>query len=410
MLHWYSSEASSIFSFLLLLVFLAQDVYRNWPYTGLGTKWDVCWFLVSCCIGLRYLASGRSHIDGEWASQLQGRRAAVITGSTSGIGFEVADRLFRAGYVLVLIGFDQGRLESVRRRIEGDERSGRIVLFANVDLKDLDSVRRGVAQLTAAEWEGRNSKSALQVALVVHCAATLRRHHRLVKTTMEPRSYHEEMIATNFLGLVLLNELLLPFLRKTADESRSASRIVFVASCAHTYLGLGERRRPLEIIEALDRPGHKDFSLTSFVGVYGLSKLCVLYYCESLSRRLQLEHAGRARSGATSSSSSPSAVIEVCSCHPGIICSGLYRDLIPNWLSSALYIPSLLVFKTCKEGAETVLNCCLTKNIVQGGYYVDCRDYSRHSGGICSLSCMAQNHEAGADVVAWGMKQVGISQ
>jgi NAD(P)-dependent dehydrogenase (short-subunit alcohol dehydrogenase family) len=431
MLHWHSSEATAGLCFVLLLLFIAQDALRHWPYSGLGSKWDTIWFLVSSVVALRYL-SGRQRSDRtEWLSfcgdsrdvavggsaNPGGRRFALVTGATSGIGTEVAAGLLAAGYSLILTGTDAGRLDALARRLRPVDLS-RVLLLPGVDLAKFDTVTKAVKAI--------NETHRIDLSLVVHCAATLTRHYRLLRTTSS--ADHEAMIATNFLGLMLLNELILPNLQNTAEKLRLAtagasnhqknnfavpytSRVVIVGSCAHTYLGIRERRKPLDILMDLHdyrkRGAMKkedDYSLTSFVGVYGLSKLCAMYYCEALNRRLQAEQASKIhQNGALPSSS---VLVEVCCCHPGIICTGLYRDLLPAWIQRGLYYPSLVVAKTCAEGAETVLHCCLSRRVVPGGYYVDCREYGRHADGVYSLSRHALDVEEGSRVVKWGLQQI----
>ena len=66
------------------------------------------------------------------------QKAYIITGPTSGIGRLTALELAKHGTV-VLVGRDRGKLDEVRKAIEG---KGRHAVSVVCDLSDLASVRR----------------------------------------------------------------------------------------------------------------------------------------------------------------------------------------------------------------------------------------------------------------------------
>jgi len=69
------------------------------------------------------------------------RKSAIVTGSTSGIGLGIAERLAEEGVRLILNGFgDPGEIDSIRRRIS--EESGVEVLYHFADLSLPEDVRR----------------------------------------------------------------------------------------------------------------------------------------------------------------------------------------------------------------------------------------------------------------------------
>ncbi|GLZ11600.1 hypothetical protein Acsp04_18350 [Actinomadura sp. NBRC 104425] len=63
-------------------------------------------------------------------------RTALITGSSSGLGLVVADRLARRGASVIMAVRDTDKGERVRAGLQGD------LEVRQVDLSDLDSVRR----------------------------------------------------------------------------------------------------------------------------------------------------------------------------------------------------------------------------------------------------------------------------
>jgi 3-hydroxybutyrate dehydrogenase len=76
-------------------------------------------------------------------------RAAVVTGSTSGIGLGVASALAKAGADVMLNGFgDPAAIEKERRGLE--ERHGVCVLYNGADMTKPDQIRAMIAAATEA--------------------------------------------------------------------------------------------------------------------------------------------------------------------------------------------------------------------------------------------------------------------
>src|ERR1700744_4654347 len=72
-----------------------------------------------------------------------GRKAYIVTGPTSGFGHQTALELARHGTV-ILVGRDSGKLDDVRREIEG---RGGAAVPVTCDLSDPASVRRAGARI-----------------------------------------------------------------------------------------------------------------------------------------------------------------------------------------------------------------------------------------------------------------------
>lgn len=132
------------------------------------------------------------------------RKAYIITGPTSGIGYKTALEMAKHGTV-VLAGRDPGKLGKVQQAIEG---AGQHAVSVVCDLSDLASVRRATAEITAL---------GLPLAGLVNNAGTGQ-----TRATRNAQGW-DTVFVTNHLGPFVLTEALMPHLPDGAD-------VVFVCS------------------------------------------------------------------------------------------------------------------------------------------------------------------------------------
>jgi NAD(P)-dependent dehydrogenase (short-subunit alcohol dehydrogenase family) len=132
------------------------------------------------------------------------RKAYIITGPTSGIGYRTALELAKHGPV-VLVGRDRGRLDEVRKTIE---RAGQQAVPVACDLSDPASVRRAAAEIIALR---------LPLAGLVNNAGIMQ-----MRPTKNAQGW-DTTFATDYLGPFALTEALVPHLPDGAD-------VVFVCS------------------------------------------------------------------------------------------------------------------------------------------------------------------------------------
>jgi NAD(P)-dependent dehydrogenase (short-subunit alcohol dehydrogenase family) len=132
------------------------------------------------------------------------RKAYIITGPTSGIGYGTALELAKHGTV-VLVGRDQEKLDEVRKTIE---RAGQHAVPVVCDLSDLASVRRAAAEIIALH---------LPLAGLVNNAGIME-----MRATKNAQGW-DTAFATNHLGPIALTEALMPQLPDGAN-------VVFVCS------------------------------------------------------------------------------------------------------------------------------------------------------------------------------------
>jgi NAD(P)-dependent dehydrogenase (short-subunit alcohol dehydrogenase family) len=140
-------------------------------------------------------------------------RLAIVTGANSGIGYQTARYLARAGASVILACRNAEKGEAARARIALNQ-PGANVQMRILDVADLDSVRR-----FAAEFLNENRPLDLLINNAGVMAVPDRR--------MTPQNF-EMQFATNHLGHFALTGLLLPALLR-----QPGSRVVTVSSIAH---------------------------------------------------------------------------------------------------------------------------------------------------------------------------------
>ena len=132
------------------------------------------------------------------------RKAYIITGPTSGIGYRTALELSKHG-TIILAGRDRGRLGKVHQVIE---RAGHHAVAVTCDLSDLVSVRRAAAEIAAL---------GLPLAGLVNNAGTTQ-----MRATKNAQGW-DTVFATDHVSPFVLTEALLP-------QLPDGSNVVFVCS------------------------------------------------------------------------------------------------------------------------------------------------------------------------------------
>ena len=194
-------------------------------------------------------------------------RVVLVTGSTGGLGREVALRLAASGTHVIIHGRDTIRGREV---VEEVERAGGSARFYAADFASLDEVRRLASEV-------RRDHQHLD-ALVNNAGIWLTRGDRRLS-----EDGHELHFQVNYLAGYLLTRELLPLLERGAP-----SRIVNVASAAQT---------PIDFDDPMMDEGY------SGGRAYGQSKLAQILYTIDLAERL-------AGSGITVAALHPATLME----------------------------------------------------------------------------------------------------
>lgn len=155
--------------------------------------------------------------------------SVLLTGATSGLGFETSVQLARLGASVTFVARDRDRALKARASIV--ELSGRDdVSFVLADMSDLDSVRR------AAESYLQQHDS---LDVLIHNAGALSRHYETAPSGVEVT------VAAQVLGPFLLTGLLLPALRSPRPGRLGPARVLTVSSG-----GMYSQRFDLDRLEA----------------------------------------------------------------------------------------------------------------------------------------------------------------
>lgn len=80
----------------------------------------------------------------------KGKRVAVLTGATSGLGVEVALALAKADYKLIILARDEELATEICAKIK-EETKNEDISFVKCDLSSLDSVRQAANEIISKE-------------------------------------------------------------------------------------------------------------------------------------------------------------------------------------------------------------------------------------------------------------------
>jgi len=292
---------------------LATPMISRWR-TGLAF---LSALLLSACTTSSSLAQHQPKEDWSLADMpAQNGRIFLVTGGTSGIGYESAKALAAAGAHVIIAARNPERAQVAIASIRQETPEANLQ-FEALDLADLSSVK----------------------ALATRLEATLPRLDGLINNAglMEPSERgtsvdgFEIQFAVNYLGHFALTEELLPLLQK-ADSPR----VVTLSSIAARARGAAINFADLQFEQEYDA------SLA-----YRQSKLACLMFALELQRRSDV-----AGWGITSIAS-----------HPGVS----YTNLLPSQGRSLPPLPFL--FQTAAQGAIPTLYAATAPDAIGGRYY-----------------------------------------
>ncbi len=245
----------------------------------------------------------------------QSGRTMIVTGSNTGIGFEIARVLAQRGARVLLACRSKDKAEAAMARI-GALIPGADLAFLPLDQGDLASVRAAAAIAgQEAQLDGLIKDAGVMVPPLTRTAQGF-----------------EQQFGVNHLGTFALTGLLLPKLAETPG-----SRVVITSSIAHKT-----GRIHFDNLDAAKGYKRGDF--------YSQSKLANLLHMTELDRRLRAAGSSVAAMG----------------CHPGVAASELVRH-IP--LGSLLGAAMGLFLNTAAKGAWPALQAATDPAAQSGDYF-----------------------------------------
>ena len=248
-------------------------------------------------------------------------RLAIVTGANSGIGYQTARYLARAGATVILACRSAAKGEAARAKIVAENAAAKVEVRA-LDVADLDSVRRFAAEFLSASQP---------LDLLINNAGVMAIPER--RTT--PQGF-EMQFGTNHLGHFALTGLLLPALLR-----QPKSRVVTVASIAH-------KGGKLNFDDLNAERGYDPR------GAYQQSKLANLVFGLEFDRRL------RARSADTTS------VIA----HPGVAVTNIISNGMGTGIKGRIVGALLpLVAQSDDRGSWPLVYAATSSEVHGGGYY-----------------------------------------
>lgn len=247
-------------------------------------------------------------------------RTAVVTGATSGLGYETARALAEAGAEVVLTGRDE------RKGLQAVESISRAVAGARVHFEPLDLA--SLASVAAFAERTRSSRQSLD--LLINNAGVMALPRRQVTA-----DGFEMQFGTNHLGHFALTARLLPLLRQG-----NGPRVVSVSSLAHRT----------GLLDFSDLQGERLYSPWK---AYGQSKLACLVFALELQRRSEREGWGLVSNAA----------------HPGFARTNLFASGPGGLLSLATDFAAPLFGQSAAEGSRPILFAATSADAKSGAYY-----------------------------------------
>jgi NAD(P)-dependent dehydrogenase (short-subunit alcohol dehydrogenase family) len=277
-------------------------------------------------------------------------RTAVITGSSTGLGFETARMLAERRTAVILACRDLAKATAAANEIRRDVR-GATVHVLQLDLGSLASVRAAAEQFRAEQ---------AQPDLLINNAGVM------IPPYGRTDDGFERQLGINHLGHFAFTGLVLDRLLVTAG-----SRIVTVSSLAHKFGKI-----------SFDDPNFE--RQYRQIAAYGQSKLANLMFTDELQRRLR----------------AADVTTVALAAHPGNSWTELQRH-IPSWMCT---VGRLLPSHSSVMGALPTLRAA-TDPAASGGEYYGPSRRREWVGYPVRASSSARSHDADAQRRLWQLSE-----
>ncbi len=146
-------------------------------------------------------------------------KTILITGSTDGIGRELAIKLVQDGYNVIIHGRSNQKLNETQKEIK--RRTSKECKAYLADLSNFEEV----------QYMCKNIKNEIEsIDVLIHNAGTFEKFYQSNKDNIE------KTMAVNYVSNVLMNELLMNYFKKNTTKRKEKDeplRIILVSSIAH---------------------------------------------------------------------------------------------------------------------------------------------------------------------------------
>ncbi|KEG09544.1 putative short chain dehydrogenase/reductase [Trypanosoma grayi] len=380
----------STFAILPLGCILAYAATYLAPFAALPFGLQASYLVVLLGIS-RLSARGRRNRE---RRDLTGRHV-VVTGGTSGIGRETAAQLAAMGADVTVLSRNGPHVDAamayIRRFARGEAQQ---VRFTALDLADFIAVR---------DYCKRARQQKMSVDILVNNAGLM--HQQQVFS----RFGDDEQLAVNLLGPFLLTEGLLPLVTVSGGVACSA-HVAVKGNIVSTYLS-GRGLWSPRVRDKFD--GLEQYGFTKLGCIYHAQDLAVRSYSDASSvvphvittttpttthGRIAIQTSSNASSrGDENNANGDGAAPQYTTCVavPGGVVTSLYRHVpLAATFRWGRYV-YLLFMRSAREGSQVVVNCCVREELVNGGYYQNCR-YS--PSGLSAAACSVGERKS---VLAW---------
>jgi NAD(P)-dependent dehydrogenase (short-subunit alcohol dehydrogenase family) len=278
--------------------------------------------------------------DAPTQREFAGRGAAVVTGSTSGLGIPTTESMLMAGFDRVFAtarndAAADSLVAGVKAKL-GDEVAARLTIV-KLDMANLSSVQRAARLIDEAS-------GADGVSVLVNNAGINTGDNSPTADGLELQ------IGTNHFGPTLFTDELRAALRRSGRKSGAddPARVIFVASNGHRFAPSGDGFN-----EAAFR--HNPNNSVGMWTRYGQSKLANILAALALDAEFK-------------AAQDP---IVAFSLHPGVVSTNIVRDYP---LASVVKFFGDIFVKSPPQGAATQVYCALSRDALRdrGGYFDNC--------------------------------------
>lgn len=296
-------------------------------------------------------------------------KVAIVTGANSGLGYETARVLCKAGARVILACRDLAKGKQAATQIEeslrAEERQEVSIThdtaWVGVDYSAVGTCE--VLRLDLGDLESVRAFATEFLALECRLHYLICNAGKMATPFRRTAQGYEWQWGINFLGHFLLAQLLLPRLEMTASTTDQGARVVFVSSQEHKLGRIHWEQNCFNVDAALYEPW----------AAYFQSKLALVLLALELDRQLQARYARVHGGGAADQSLRPR--VSAHAVHPGLCSTDITREL--GAFARAGYTAGQPLYRSVGQGAACTLYCCVGEQhtLVRGGaYFEDCAE------------------------------------